>query len=112
MTGAGDLFYRVICRKRENVEDGFGNTVGDLVSQFSCNAAYRHKRGNEEVLAARLQGVHPIEIVVRANSLTKQITTDWQIVDARNGTEYAVRDVAPTPDRAWYILLCEGGVAS
>lgn len=113
MTAAGDLFYRVHCQKRAAIDDGMGNTVsGDWETQFSVNAAYKHVRGREEVLAGRLEGVHPILITVRRTSQTVLITSDWKLVDARDGTEWAVRDVTHETDRAFITFLCASGVAA
>ena len=112
MTGAGDLFYRFTAQKRTDEVDNYGTTVGAFVEQFSVSGAIKHLRGSEEVLASRLGGVHPLLITVRATSLTRKITTDWRLIDARTGTEYAIRDVTPETDRAFISLLCESGVAT
>lgn len=113
MADATKLYNRLDCQKRQAVDDGYGNTVsGPFTTQFSIRAAFRHLRGGESVMASRLQNRQPTIITVRANSQTRQITADWQLVDARNGTVWAVRDVTPTDDRAYIDLLCERGVAS
>lgn len=110
--GAGDLYYRVNCQKRVEVEDGLGNTVSDFATQFSVRAAYKHLRGGESVMASRLENKHPIIITVRASSQTREITADWRLIDARDGTVWAVRDVTHETDRQWISLLCERGVAA
>ena len=112
MTGAGDLRYRVHCQRRVEVNDGYGNTNGDWQTEFTVAAAYRHLRGGEDVMSARLSGRHPALITVRASSQTAQITTDWRLVDARDGTEWAISDVTPETDRKFITLLCERGVAA
>lgn len=112
MTSAGDLYYRFVAQKRQQVEDGFGNTVGDFVEQFTVHGAIKHLRGGEDVLASRLEGVHPVLITVRNSWLTRKITTDWRMIDTRNSTEYAVRDVTHETDRAFISLLCASGVAA
>ena len=90
-----------------------GNTVsGPFETQFTVRAAYRHLRGGEAVIASRLENRHPVIITVRASSQTKQITADWQLVDARDGTAWAVRDVTHETDRQFISLLCERGVAA
>ncbi|RUM95422.1 hypothetical protein EET67_23345 [Pseudaminobacter arsenicus] len=56
--GAGDLYYRVACQKKQAATDEFGNPVpggGAWATQFSVRAAYTHRRGGEGVLAARLE---------------------------------------------------------
>lgn len=122
--GAGDLYYSVAFLKREEIDDGMGNTIDDkLVEQFRCRAAYRHLRGGESVMAARLDGKHTQVIIVRASSQTRQITTDWIVRDVRASSEtepgsgkftgdiFNVRDVTHETDRMWISLLCEKGVA-
>lgn len=111
--GSGDLYYRVDCQKRAAVDDGMGNIVsGDWQTQFSVRAAYKHLRGGETVLASRLENKHPVIISVRRSSQTIQITADWRLVDARDGTVWAVRDVTQETDRHFIGLLCERGVAA
>lgn len=113
MTSAGDLTHKVHCQKRTGGPDGYGNIVtGAFVTQFTVHAAYRHLRGGESVIASRLEGVHPALITVRRSSRTLQITNDWQLVDARTGTVWAVNDVTHEEDRQWITLLCREGVAS
>jgi len=110
---AGDLYYKVHCQKRQVIDDGYGNTVsGPFETQFTVRAAYRHLRGGEAVIASRLENRHPVIITVRASSQTKQITADWQLVDARDGAVWAVRDVTHETDRQFISLLCERGVAA
>lgn len=110
--GSGDLYYRVDCQKRAGQDDGLGNTVSAFATQFSVRAAYRHLRGGESVMASRLENKHPIIITVRASSQTREITADWLLIDARDGTAWAVRDVTHETDRQWISLLCERGVAA
>ncbi len=109
---AGDLKYRVHCQKRVAVDDGYGNTVGDFETQFTVRAAYLHLRGGETVIASRLENRHPVVITVRSSSQTRQIGADWRLVDARDGTEWAVRDVTRETDGQFIGLLSERGVAS
>jgi len=110
--GAADLYYRIHCQKRIEQDDGYGNTVGEFQTQFTVRAAYRHLRGGETVIASRLENKHPALITVRASSRTRQINSDWRLVDARDNSVWAVRDVTPETDRQWISLLCERGVAS
>jgi len=109
---AGDLYYRIHCQKRAAVDDGYGNTVGGFETQFTVRAAYRHLRGGETVIASRLENKHPVLITVRTSAQTRQIRADWRLVDARDGTAWAVRDVTHETDRQFIALLCERGVAA
>lgn len=108
----GDLYYKVNCQKRVEQDDGLGNTVSGFATQFTVRATYKHLRGGESVMASRLENKHPIIITVRASSQTREITSDWRLIDARDGTVWAVRDVTAETDRQFISLLCERGVAA
>jgi len=109
---AGDLKYRVHCQKRVGRDDGMGNTVAEFATEFTVRAAYHHLRGGETVMASRLENRHPVLITVRVSSQTRQINSDWRLVDARDDTELAVRDVTAETDRQFITFLCESGVAA
>lgn len=113
---AGQLYYKVGLEKRttDNPDSpaDYGNTVDVWVEQFECRAQFRHLRGNEEVLAARLQGTHIQVITIRSSTASLQITTDWRVVDQRNGDTFNIRDVTHETDRQFISLLCEKGIAT
>ncbi|MDH0126675.1 head-tail adaptor protein [Brucella intermedia GD04153] len=110
---AGTLYYKVECQSREKIDDGMGNEIsGPWETRFTTRAAFRHLRGGETVMASRLQNKHPMIITVRRSSNTMQITTDWILVDSRNGKVYEIRDITPELDRQYLSLLVESGVAS
>jgi head-tail adaptor len=109
---AGDLYYRVHCQRRVATDDGMGNTLAEFTTEFTVRAAYRHMRGGETVTAARLENRHPVLITVRASGQTRQIGADWRLVDARDGTEWAIRDVTAETDRQFITFLCESGAAA
>lgn len=109
---APNLYCKMHCQKRVEQDDGYGNTVSDFATQFTVRAAFAHLRGGEAVIASRLENKHPVIITVRASSQTRQINSDWRLVDARDGTAWAVRDVTHETDRKWISLLCERGVAA
>ncbi|MBN8974556.1 MAG: head-tail adaptor protein [Rhizobiales bacterium] len=111
-TDAARLYERVHCQKRVAHDDGYGNTVGEFETQFTVRAGYHHLRGGEAVIASRLENRHPVLITVRSSSQTRLIDSNWRLVDARIGTEWAIRDVTAETDRRNITLLCEGGVAS
>ena len=110
---AESLYYKVECQSREKIDDGMGNeTSGPWETRFTTRAAFRHLRGGETVMASRLQNKHPMIITVRRSSNTMQITTDWKLVDSRDGKVYEIRDITPELDRQYLSLLVESGVAS
>lgn len=111
-TGAGDLRHRVRFAEPQAGSDGAGGALDGFMDRFDRRAEYTHLRGGETVLAARLEGRHPQIIRVRADSETREVTTDWRITDARTGTVYAIRDVTWSEDRAWIDFLAESGVAT
>jgi SPP1 family predicted phage head-tail adaptor len=115
--GAGDLRERISFQRRVSVDDGWGNTsgAGEFETQFTVWANLRPLRGNETVMAARLEGRQPHILTVRQSSDTRRITTAWQAVDARNPTRvFAVTapPADPTGKRQWLeILVTEGAVS-
>lgn len=112
MTTAGQLTERIAFESRgPSTGVDYGNTEGDFVERFTLFARRQNLRGTESVMASRLQGRQPVIFTVRASSLSKQITTDWQARDARTGEVFAIRSVTRTEDRAWCDVLAESGVA-
>lgn len=113
---AGDLYYRVGIEARvaENPDSpiDYGNTENAWVEQFAARAQFIHLRGGEDVMAARLSGKHLQVIRVRSSTSTRTITTDFRVVDKRNGDVFNIRDVTQGVDRQFIDLLCEKGVAT
>lgn len=113
---AGALRERVNLSQREtqnpDAPNDYGNTIDAWVEQGTVAAQYIHVRGSETVLAGRLAGQHTQVIRVRASALTRQVSTDWRVTDARTGQEFNVRDVTLDPRRRYVDLLCEAGVAA
>lgn len=114
-TNAGRLKSRVRFEKRSAaLPDAYGTVEGDWVEQFTRRAEVKPLKGAESVIAARLQGRQPAVMVVRRDSETKAITTDWRAVEIMPGDErtYNIRGVDDMErDNRWITLLCEAGVA-
>ncbi|MDK1489374.1 head-tail adaptor protein [Sinorhizobium sp. 7-81] len=94
---------------RSEVEDGFGNTVGNWIEVFRGAAEVTYLRGSETVMAARLTGKQPAILKIRSSEKSRSLTTDYRAVDARSGTEFAIRAVTPTSDRLYLEILVESG---
>lgn len=90
LTNAGDLHEMVAFEVREEVDDGYGNTVGSWVEAFRLQARIMPLKGSEAVLAARLEGQQPVIITVRYSPRSLKITSDWKARDVRTGFEYAI----------------------
>lgn len=124
MTTAGKLTERIAFDSRGPVPPDApddGNTQGPFVERFVLWARRTYRTGNEAVTASRLEGRQPVFFTVRASSLSRQITTDWQARDVRTGAvvdgrwtgvTYAIKAISPTEDRAWFLITAESGVAS
>lgn len=109
---AQELSHRVSFSKRVEVDDGFGNPIGEFQDQFTVWAAFRPRGGSEAVVAARLEGRNLLGIYLRSSSQTRQIESDWQMRDARTGDLYAVKIVDSVTDRNWVYLEAQTGVAA
>ena len=77
-------------------------------------ASFDFMRAGEAVIAGRLEGRVATIVRLRADELSRQIGSDWRLIDRATGIVYAVRSVNPDPegDRAWVDLLAESGVAA
>lgn len=111
-SGAGDLVERVGFEAPQSGSDGAGGVLDGFAEQFEARAQFIHLRGGESVLAARLEGRHTLVIRVRSSTASRAVTGDWRIADKRAGTLFNIRDITPSPDRAFIDFLCEAGVAT
>ncbi|WP_371346228.1 phage head closure protein [Ancylobacter sp. IITR112] len=111
-TGAGRLRERVHFQSRTVVDDGYGNTRGAWVTRFTVAAGLRPLRGGEQVMASRLQGVQPYVLTVRQSSQTREVASDWRVVDARDASRVFAITAPPTdPDALglWLDILVTQG---
>lgn len=108
---AGTLDQRVRFEAPARSTDGAGGVLDGFTPRMTVAAAFYRPRGDEAVTAARLDGRHALDVVVRASAATRLITTDWQMVDARRGDVFAIRFVDAASDPARVRLTVEKGVA-
>lgn len=106
----GALLDRVHFQSRPLVDDGFGNQVpgGAFETQFTVFAHLRPLRGNETVIAARLEGRQPYVLTVRQSPATRRVTEAWQIADAGDaGRTFAITAPPADPDgkNRWIEML-------
>lgn len=112
---AGALRERVHCQFAASEDDGWGTPVpdaGGFATQFTVAAGMRPRTGGEEVTAARLGGKQPYIVTVRNTSQTRQITTAWRLVDARNANRiFAITSPPADPDgrNAWLEFIAIEG---
>ncbi len=115
MTGERRLRGSVHFQSREAVDDGAGNEVsGPWVTRFTVAASFKPMRGGEQVMAARLEGLQPYVVTVRESSATREATTDWRLVDARNAARIFAITAISDPDQmgAWLDILATEGAPS
>ena len=107
---ANDLRDRVSLEKREEIDDGYGGTVGAWVPQFERNACILLSKGGETVIASRLQSIQPALIIVRYDAETATINAAWRLIETRSGTIYNIRTSADMERRGRFItMLCDAG---
>jgi head-tail adaptor len=110
---AGQLDRRLRFEKRQDVDDGHGNSVGEFVHQFTVAANRKFLTGGEGVLAARLTARQPAIVTIRNSAAGRGIQAEWQAVDTRDATVYNIREKPKeTDDRHWLEMLVESGVAT
>ena len=116
---AGELRERFAFDQRDAAtDDGYGNTIGAWVEQFTCAASMTPLRRGEAVQASRLAGVQPFILRIRASTDSRAVTTAWRARDTRvtstqfpDGKPYNIRTVEPSADRVMIECLVEEGVA-
>ena len=109
--GAGPLREVLIAQRREDTDDGYGNTQGEWVEQCRFNASIEARRGGEAVIAGRLQGTVAYMVTTRYAGSIAAVQPDWRLVDARSGAVYAIRTWIPRPRRDYIDGDIEVGVA-
>ena len=97
--GAGSRSERVTFQRREEVDDGLGNTDGAWVDQFDEAARLQPRTGSEPVIAARLTKIQPYTLTVRSSLRTRQITPAWRAVNARSGASYNIKAITNPDER-------------
>lgn len=78
MASAGQLKDKLSFQRRGN--DANGDPLGDWEEVFTRQAYLFWRKGTEPVLAQRLEGQAPVEITIREDSSTRQITSAWRAV--------------------------------
>ena len=88
-------------RRDPGSDDGMGN-VAEGASQLLCGPFYARLRpinGREEVLAQKLAGVQPFELVVGYCRDTAGVLTTDQVVNARTGAVYDITAIQNPDER-------------
>lgn len=110
---AGELRHRVTFQYRKtNEPDDMG--VAETDAWFSLSPSVAAKidaaSGSEVVLSERMTGLGVFTITVRASSVTKVITANNRIVDARNtALHYDIKHVAQDARGRFITFTCERG---
>jgi head-tail adaptor len=110
--GAGPLYTLCAFDQPIEAQDGYGNITSTFEEQFKLHANFIFLRGGETVMASRLTGQQPAIMRVRACHDSERVTPDWQVRDTRAGTTYNVRSITIAPDRGYFDLLVQAGVAT
>lgn len=108
---AGSLYDKITFSTVREVPDG-NHGFNQVKSDFTVRANIRYLRGGETVQAARLTGKQPVVVTVRRSSQTAALTTEDKMQDARTGTKYQIRSIAPSEDRQFIEITAESGVAT
>lgn len=110
MTGSnpGELSHRLTFKRRERQSGTRGVKVGDFVKQFDLWGHVRLLRGGEEVLGARLGGVQPAIITVKASPLSDQIMSGW-IIEHKGAVWNVKEPPRRSQNRMYYEMLVSRG---
>jgi SPP1 family predicted phage head-tail adaptor len=110
--GAGSLSERIGFEAEVEGDDGFGGVIVGWSEVFTEPARLKPMRGNEEIIASRLQGIQPYSMTIRSNERTRTITTAWRALNKRTGVVYAIKSAVNIDERnQWIELLVVQGEA-
>lgn len=109
--GAGRLDHCFAFDQRIEAQDGAGNTVASWQEKFTCATGLVNLRGTETVMAARLEGIQPVILRIRACAKSRAVTSDWRARDLRSGQGYNIRTKTLTDNRAYFEMLAHAGAA-
>jgi hypothetical protein len=113
-----DCRDRVIFQRRPvdgGEGDGAGNFEGDWTPMFGPRRVeLTPRKGGEEVVAGRLQGVSAWDLWVLKDRQTSTVDAGDRVVDARNPKRiFNIRFAEPlTGDGQWILMQLEAGVAT
>jgi head-tail adaptor len=110
--GAGPLYHLCAFDQPVEAEDGYGNFTSGFAEQFQLHGNFTFLRGGETVMASRLQGQKPAIVRIRACHDAERITPDWRMRDVREDVAYNIRSITLAPDRGYFDLLVQAGVAT
>lgn len=115
--GSAQLRFRLHCQSKGQAIDELGNPVPGgtpWATRFTVSAGMKPRNGGEAVIAGRLEGRQPYIVTVRSSEQTRQITSDWQLIDARDASRVFAVKTAADPDgkRQWIEILAESGIAA
>lgn len=105
------LYHAVAFDEPISVSDGQGGREEGWQERHACRANFRNLRGSEVVIGARLSGVQPVVVMIRANSSAVAINTDWRMRDERSGDVYNIRSIVTSDNRLYREITAERGVA-
>lgn len=112
---AGELRECVNIERRAEVEDDYGNHVGEWVSLRAepFRANIRPIRGRESEIAGANTGTQIYKITLRWTPVTGALLTTDRIVNKQTGKEYNIHSIADFTERSRYIeMMCEAGTAT
>lgn len=111
--GAGDLRQQVKFQRREETEDGYGNTQGAWVDLgISRAASLTPTHGGEQVQAGRVAGVASWDCWVQSDSKTRSIEVGDRMINARTGETFNIAFIGDMDgDRTWLLIQATSGVA-
>lgn len=100
-------------RRATVVDDGTGNTLGAWATYLGpIWAEIKPARGGEVVQMARLTGTRAVEILVRASTAARSLTTDDRAVNTKTGEIFNIRLIEDREMSNRFLnITAEGGVA-
>lgn len=99
-------------KSRDPNEPDYGETYEGWQDVFTVPARLKPRMGSETVIASRLQGVQPYNLIVHSSRQSRLVTPAWRVKNARSNDVYNIKSVINPDETNQYLemlVVNEGG---
>lgn len=107
---AGQMYHSFAFDQLVSSPDGYGGTLTTWQEVFRTRGNLMNLRGSERVISARLEGVQPVVVKVRASTLSGAVDPSWRARDVRSGRVYNIRSIVLSDDRRFYEMTADSSM--
>jgi head-tail adaptor len=107
---AGTMYHAFTFDELIASPDGYGGVKTQWTERFTTRAMLMNLRGSERVISARLEGVQPVVVKIRASTAASAVNPAWRMRDARSDRVYNVRSIVLSDDRRFLEITADSSL--